>query len=56
MANHAGKIKSGMAGGHCGRGRWKKTAVLKDDSKKARQQEGRSQSVEELADAKPTAC
>jgi hypothetical protein len=30
------KIKSGMGGSRCGKGRWEPTAVLKKVSKKAR--------------------
>jgi hypothetical protein len=35
------KIKKGMAGSRCGKGRWEPTAYLKKVSKKARRAEGK---------------
>ena len=42
MAASKSKVKSGMGGSRCGRGRREPTAVLKHDSKKARRAEGKS--------------
>ena len=44
MANANAKIKKGMKGSHCGKGRWEKTAVLKNDSKKKRREQGKAES------------
>lgn len=35
------KIKKGMGGSRCGKGRWEPTAVLKKGSKKSRRAEGK---------------
>ena len=43
MARVNAKLKRGMKGSNCGRGRWAKTADLKNDSKKARRQEGKEE-------------
>jgi hypothetical protein len=42
------KVKSGMKGSSAGRGRWEKTAALKDHSKGARRREGRARIREGL--------
>ena len=44
MANDKSKIKNGMKGSNGGRGRYKKTEVLKNDSKKRRRQQGKEES------------
>ena len=43
MANCKAKVKRGMKGSNCGRGRWEKTAVLKKDSKRARRMEDKKE-------------
>ena len=50
MAGANAKIKRGMKGSNGGRGRWEKTAVLKNDSKKARRQQGKHESEEGALD------
>jgi len=42
MAASKPKIKTGMGGSRCGRGRREPTAVLKHDSKKARRAAGKA--------------
>ena len=49
MANCNAKVKTGMKGSNCGRGRWEKTAVLKDDSKHARREQGKKEIKEQYA-------
>ncbi len=44
MANSNAKVKAGMSGSNGGRGRWEKTAILKNDSKKKRRTQGKSES------------
>lgn len=39
-------LKTGMAGSRCGKGRSEKTATMKEDSKKARRLEGKTQAAE----------
>ncbi len=46
MANSNAKIKRGMKGSNAGRGRYEKTAVLKNDSKKRRRAEGKREAEE----------
>lgn len=41
------KIKSGMAGSHCGKSRTMKTKFLKLFSKKLRRQQGKKESYEQ---------
>ena len=43
MANCNAKVKTGMKGSCCGRGRWAETAVLKKDSKHARREQGKKE-------------
>lgn len=43
MANKVKKIKNGMGGSKCGKGRTEKTAVMKKQSKKARRTQGKAQ-------------
>ena len=43
MANVKCKIKSGMKGSNGGKGRYKKTEILKNDSKKRRRQEDKKE-------------
>jgi hypothetical protein len=43
MAASKNKIKSGMAGSRCGKGRREPTAVLKHDSKKVRRAQGKAE-------------
>ena len=50
MGGSNAKIKSGMKGSNGGRGRWEKTAILKNDSKKARRTQGKDEAENELTD------
>jgi len=43
MGGSNAKIKKGMGGSNCGRGRWEYTEVLKSDSKTARREEGKKE-------------
>lgn len=48
MANSDSKIKEGMGGSRCGRNRYEKTEVLKNQSKKRRRQQGELEATEQL--------
>ena len=50
MAYKPHKIKKGMGGSRCGRGRTEKTEVLKTQSDKLRRQESKDLIAEELKD------
>ena len=49
MANKVKRIKTGMGGSRCGRGRSEKTGTMKRDSKKARRRQGCVLIKEQLA-------
>jgi hypothetical protein len=46
MANVSCKVKSGMGGSKCGKGRYEGTEILKKESKKSRRSQGKA-AVEE---------
>lgn len=48
MANADCKIKEGMGGSRCGRGRYEKTEVLKSVSKKQRRQLGTQEAANQF--------
>ncbi len=51
MANWKHRIKPGMGGSRCGRGRSEKTEVLKHESKSIRRQQAKAEAQEQLEEA-----